>query len=144
MTMLSATAVTLVQEHLQSTANQEYLKVEHLKKLSAIEKSQTVPLHKMISSQRQKLANKIGSLIIQVYNDAKCLTLFVFSWPSRVITARIAHKFEYNEEFTSFTPSDFDLQYIRPPVVQELLRTIVVADLPRIKSELSSWIAASF
>ena len=133
-----------VQEHLQSTAHQECLKVERLKKLSAVEKSQTVPLHKMISSQRQKLANKIGSLMIQVYNDAKCLTLSECSWPSRVITSRIAYKFEYNEEFTPFTPSDFDLQYIRPEVVKELLRTIVVADLPRIKSELNSCIAATF
>ena len=98
----------------------------------------------MISSQHQKLTNKIGSLIIQVYNDAKCLTLSALSWPSRAISTKIAHQFEYNEEFTPFTPSDFDLQYIRPEVVKELLRTIVVADLPRIKSELNSCIAASF
>ena len=52
-----------IQEHLQSEAHKECLEAEHLKKLSSVEKSQTVPLVKMLSSQRQKLANKIGSLI---------------------------------------------------------------------------------
>ena len=72
-------------------------KVKHIKnaskpsawrKLSSVEKSQTVPLVKMLSSQRQKLANKIGSLIIHVYNDAKCLTSSAFSWPSRVVVRK--------------------------------------------------------
>eukprot|EP00795_Rhopilema_esculentum_P016990 gene16990-8493_t len=49
-----------IQEHLQSEAHKECLEAERLKKLSSVEKSQTVPLVKMLSSQRQKLANKIG------------------------------------------------------------------------------------
>lgn len=56
----------------------------------------------------------------------------------------MSHDFDYNKPFKSYTPSDFDLQYIRPPVVQELLRTIVSADLPRIRKEIDSCIAASF
>eukprot|EP00795_Rhopilema_esculentum_P008999 gene8999-16642_t len=103
----------------------------------------TVPLVKMLSSQRQKLANKIGSLIIHVYNDAKCFTSSAFSWPSRVVAAKLAHEFIYNQPFQPYTPSDFDLQYIRPPVVQELLRTIVSSDLPKLKKETHSCIAAS-
>ena len=63
-----------IREHLQSTAHQECLKAERLKKLSNAQKSNSVQLMKMINSQRQQLANKIGSLIIHVYNDAKCLT----------------------------------------------------------------------
>jgi len=114
-----------IQEHLKSKAHQECLKAERLNKLSAVAKSQEVPLVKILTLQRQKLANKIGSLIIHVYNDAKCLTTTAFSWPSRVIAAKIAHQFNYSEPFTPYNPSDFDLQYIRPPVVQELLRTSV-------------------
>ena len=67
-----------------------------------------------------------------------------FCWPSRVVTANMAHQFDYNEPFTSYSSSDFDLQYIRPPVVQELLRTIVCAELPRIEKEIGPCIAASF
>ena len=131
-----------IQEHLQSEAHKECLEAERLKKLSSVEKSQTVPLVKMLSSQRQKLANKIGSLIIHVYNDAKCLTSSAFSWPSRVVSAKLAHECNYNQPFQLYTPSDFDLQYSRPPVVQELLRTIVSSDLPKFKKEIHSCIAA--
>ena len=79
-----------IKEHLLSKVHQECLKVDRLNKLSAVQKSQQVPLLKMLSSQRQKLANKIGSLIIHVYNDAKCLTASAFSWPSRVVAAKMA------------------------------------------------------
>ena len=109
-----------IREHLQGSAHQECLKAERLKKLSNVQKSQSVPLMKMVNSQRQQLANKIGSLIIHVYNDAKCLTSSAFSWPSRVIAAKIAHDFDRNKPFESYSASNFDLQYIRPPVVQEL------------------------
>ena len=66
-----------------------------------------------------------------------------FSWSSRVVAAKLAHEFDYNQPFQPYTPSDFDLQYIRPPVVQELLRTIVSSDLPKFKKEIRSCIAAS-
>ena len=133
-----------IREHLQNSAHQECLKAERLKKLSNVQKSQSVPLMKMVNSQRQQLANKIGSLIIHVYNDAKCLTSSAFSWPSRVIAAKMAHDFDCNKPFESYSASNFVPQYIRPLVVQELLRTIVSADLPRIKEEIDSCIAASF
>ena len=66
-----------------------------------------------------------------------------FSWPSRVVAAKLAHEFNYNQPFQPYTPSDFDLQFIRPPVVQELLRTIVSSDLPKFKKEIHSCIVAS-
>ena len=125
-----------IKEHLLSKVHQECLKVDRLNKLSAVQKSQQVPLLKMLSSQRQKLANKIGSLIIHEYNDTKCLTASAFSWPSKVVAGKMAHLFNYNDPFTPYNPTDFDLQYIRPPVVKELLRTIACADLPQIKKEM--------
>ena len=114
-----------------------------LEGLSSVEKSQTVPLVTLLSSQHQKLANKIGSLIYHVYNDAKCLISSELSWPSRVVAAKLAHEFDSNQPFQPYTPSDFDLQYIRPPVVQDLLRTIVSSDLPKVKKESHSSIAVS-
>ena len=78
-----------------------------------------------------------------MYTDAKFLTSSAFSWPSRVVAAKLAHEFNYNQPFKPYTPSDFDLQYIRPPVVQELLRTIVSSDLPKFKKEIHSCIAAA-
>ena len=93
-----------IQEHFQRLAHQQCLKAERLKKLSTVEKSQTVPLVKMFNSQRQQLANKIGRpLILHVYNDAKSLTSSAFSWPSRVIAAKMAHEFDYDKPFKSYT-----------------------------------------
>lgn len=40
--------------------------------------------------------------------------------------------------------NDFNLQYVRPPVVWELWRTKVCADLSRIKNERDSFIARWF
>ena len=78
-----------------------------------------------------------------MYNDAKCLTSSAFSWQSRVVAAKLAYEFNYNQPFQPYKPSDFDLQYIRPPVVQELLRTIVSSDLPKFKKDIHSCIATS-
>ena len=72
------------------------------------------------------------------------MILSAFSWPSRVVTTRLAQQFNFNEPFKSYSPSDFDFQYVRPSVVQELLRNIVCADVPRINKEIDSCIAASF
>ena len=102
-----------------------------------------MPLIKELTLQRQKLANKVGSLIIHAYNDAKSLTSSVFSWPSRVAAAKIASEFDYNKPFQEYRSSDFDLQYIRPPVAQYLLRTIVSSQQPTLKKEIESCIGAS-
>ena len=56
----------------------------------------------------------------------------------------MAHDFDCNKPFELYSASNFDLRYIRPLVVEELLRTIVSADLPRIEGEIDSCIAASF
>ena len=71
-----------------------------------------------------------------VDNDAKWLTSSSFSWPSRAIALKMAHEFDCNKPLESYSGSNFDLQYIRPPVEQELLRTVVAADLPRIMEEI--------
>ena len=74
----------------------------------------------------------------------KCFTTSAFSRPSRVVTAKMSHHSDYTEPFIPYNSSDFDLQHIRPPVVQKLFRAIVCADLSRIEMEIGSCIAASF
>ena len=110
-----------IKEHLKSKVQQECLKTECSNKLSALAKLPEVPLVKMLTFQRQKLANKIDSHIIHVYNDAKCLTTSAFSRPPKVIATKIAHQFNYSEPSTPYNPSDFILQYIRPPVLYKNL-----------------------
>ena len=52
----------------------------------------------MISSQNKELADKIGQLTIQVFNDAKMLTNPAFSWPSRIVASKISTGFDFNKE----------------------------------------------
>ena len=103
-----------------------------------------MPILKQISQQNEQLANKIGGLVISVFNDAKSLSSSAFSWPSRVVAAHIASKYNCNEPFVAYQPSSFDLQYVSPASHRELLRAIVQAHLPDIRQYIKSSLALSF
>jgi uncharacterized protein YnzC (UPF0291/DUF896 family) len=120
------------------------MQAARLQLLKPHEKVQQIPLLKVISQQHLQLANKIGGMILQVYNDAKSLTLSAFSWPARMVTSQMASNFNMNAAFTEYKPSDFDLQYINPLTHQELLHTIVKADIPQFKEEMKLAFASSF
>ena len=130
--------------HLRSEAHKEAVKVHRIKGLSSSEKIQAVPLLKIANAQTHLLANRIGKLIIQMYNDAKKLSISAFSWPSRVVASEIAQNFDYNNPFEEYDASVFDLQYVTPASHQQLLKIIVQADLPRFKEEIDDCLAASF
>ena len=98
----------------------------------------------MISSQNKELADKIGQLIIQVFNDAEMLTNSAFSWPSRIVASKISTGFDFNKELTLYKPSHFDLEYLTPVMHRQLLRTIVSADLPMFRKEMQSCLPVSF
>ena len=88
-----------------------------MKELSSSEKIQAIPLLKIANGQAhllRLLANQIGKLIIQVYNDAKNLSISAFSWPSRVVASETAQDFDYNNPFEENDASVFDLQYVTP------------------------------
>ena len=82
--------------------------------------------------------------MMHAFNDAECLTLSAYSWPSRMVTTQISESFDYNSDFTVFKPTNFDLQYINPRIHRELLHTIVQADITRFRHEMMSTLAASF
>ena len=100
--------------HLRSEAHKEAVKVNRIKELSSSEKIQTIPLLKIANGQAHLLANRIGKLIIQVYNDAKNLSISAFSWPSRAVASETAQDFDYNNPFEENDASVFDLQYVTP------------------------------
>ena len=59
--------------------------------------------------------------MLQVYNDAKKLTLSAYSWPSRIVAALMASEFIFNSEQHNIS---LDLQYINPSCHRELLQII--------------------
>ena len=120
------------------------VKVNRVKGLSSSEKIQAIPLLKIANAQTHLLANRIGKLIIQVYNDAKNLSISAFSWPLISYCTEVAQNFDYNNPFEEYDSSVFDLQYVTPASHQKRFKIIVQANLPRFKEEIDDCLAASF
>jgi hypothetical protein len=80
--------------HVQSTY---HLKSQIAFRLKSIPKSQAMESSEMgqiLITANEKLANKIGSLMIHVYHDAKKLTLSANSFPGRLVAGDIANAFQ--------------------------------------------------
>jgi hypothetical protein len=58
--------------------------------------SKSTTIGQMIIKSKEKLANRIRSLLIHVYGDAKKLTLSAYSYPMRIITSELSAKFKFN------------------------------------------------
>ena len=101
----------------------------------------------MFNDGNKKLCNKIGGWILHAYNDAKILTLTAHNWPSQIVATEMQKMFDFNQPFTPFKPTDFDLQYlfnIFHDFHNELLEAIVESDLDRFRKQISSVEASSF
>jgi hypothetical protein len=133
-----------VSNHISSDYHVECMNAHRMKTLSSALKNKVVPILKAISVQNKDLCNRIGGLIVEVFNDAKSLSLSGFSWPSRIVASEIARDFNYDLPFESYKPSSFDLQYLNPMTHSQLLHTIVQADLPRFRNEIMSSLSGSF
>ena len=100
------------------------VKSEHLRNMAPGQAYQCTPIGYHISAANEELANKMGKLMLHVYNDAKKLTLSAYSWPSRIVTSEIASCFSFNQkENTSGFKMGF--QYISPAHHRQLLKIIV-------------------
>jgi len=113
----------IVADHLASPWHAESMKCARLCALNRVERTQHAPMDKHISKANEKLANKVGGLMITAFNDAKKLTLSAHSWPSRIVAAQKASTFDYNSKDNDDVK--FDLQYVTPQSHSDLLRCIV-------------------
>ena len=68
-----------VENHNQTDCHKEALKSGRLRALPPEKVHEETPMGIMISSANEKLANKMGALMLQVYSDAKKLTLLACS-----------------------------------------------------------------
>lgn len=132
----------IVSEHLASLWHTEAVKCDGLRKLNTVEISVQAPLDKLISKGNEGLANKVGNLMMSVYNDAKRLTLSEYSWPSRVVASQRGCKFVYNE-MCSTVADKLDLQYVNPASHRKFLDCIVNAHSKDVLNSLLNSIALS-
>jgi len=132
-----------INTHLKSAYHNECLRLQRFSKLAGENRLEETPVLKSISAQNKQLADKIGGLILQVYNDAKSLSLSAYSWPSRIVAGELASRFDYNKPFENYTASSFDLQHVHLGFHRELLTSIVQSHLSTFRAEIQQCLAAS-
>ena len=129
--------------HLLSKEHFECLKVHRLSTLPKEDKAKEAPLDKLISAQNLKVSQKISELMCTVFNDAKRGTISAWSWPSSEVAYLKRQKLDIQQKFSPLKPLEGELQYINPPGHREMLRHIVLADIPELKKKLKSCISLS-
>ena len=120
----------IVSDHQKSIVHIEAQKCARLHSLDKVQVTQQALMDKLISRRKEAVANKVGKLMITVYNDAKRLTLSANSWPSRVAASQKSQKFKYNDtdnEKNDELDEAFDLQYVTPANHHEFMACIVEA-----------------
>lgn len=132
----------IVADHFGKTYHKECRQAVLLatKEVSALKNDRTlIDMH--ISESNKSYANHIGKLMMQVYTDAKRLTLSAYSWPARYVATESGTVFDFNSSNTSIIPENINIQYVNPPGHLDLLTAIVKSwdELQdRIKTSLSS------
>lgn len=115
-----------VRAHLKSPYHCEAIKKHRLDSLTIPEKIKSTEIGLLISKQNEKLADKIGKLMIHVYLDAKKLTLSSYSFPARIVASDMANNFSFNSPDTSTTTmKNYDFQYLTRAFHLDALRCIV-------------------
>jgi len=124
-----------VKAHVKNDYNKDAYKTYQLMTILPIQAAQHTPIGKLILNVNEKLANKIGCLMIQVYNDAKKLTLSANTFPCRSVFANISTSYKMNDEGLKKLATN-DLQYLFPTFHWELLECIVECDRQRVRDAI--------
>lgn len=132
----------IVDKHLQSIYHAECEKVERINALVEPDKILT-PMDISISKANLSQANYVAKLMIQIFNDAKVLTLAAWNWPGRHIANEASMAFNFEKQTKSVIPDKLSLQYINPIKHNEILKFIVKADLVNLKCKIKDSLAIS-
>ncbi|KAL5235556.1 hypothetical protein ACI65C_002966 [Semiaphis heraclei] len=112
----------VIDNHLTKPYHTISIKMLRLSTLPNSIVQQSTQMDRAILKANEKLGNKIGSLMIHTYGDAKKLTLSAYTYPMRVITSQMASNFTFNELNENIT---YDFQYLTPASHKEFLQCIV-------------------
>lgn len=133
----------IVIDHMKTKYHIECVKAWRLKVKEGTDDKAT-NLVRMCSKLNEKLANKVGSYAVTIYNDAKRLTLSAFSWPSRQISSAIGSEFNINDPDQNATNvRNLDLQYLTPAFHSEILMCIVTVESHFIQQKIKNCLALS-
>ncbi len=129
--------------HLKLSYHAESKKAFDLRALRPQERLQKSQIGIIFSTQNRQLAVTVGSHILDIYCDAKHLTLSAHSWPARKIAQQMGLALDLEKNFVPHTPKSGDLLYVNPVQHKMFLDYIVTADLDRLKAQLADAVAIS-
>lgn len=128
-----------VEHHFLSLYHIKCKKAEQASKdASAKQNRELMDVH--ISEANRERANHIGDLLLQVFCDAKKLTLSAYSWPSRYVAAKSGQNFDFNTT-TSTIPATINIQYVSRASHLDLLTVITRSYQTEIKEKLENSLA---
>lgn len=128
--------------HLEQDYHKECVKADRIKSLQ-ISTSVNAPIDASIRKANQIQADYIGKLMIQIFTDAKRLTLSAWSWPIRYIASEASHAFSITNENHDTIPKNLSLQYINNKSHLSLMSCIVESDLNAMKNKIENCLALS-
>lgn len=132
----------IVLSHTLNQYHKECVKTER-KKLLELPKDNQTSIETSMSNSNSKLADHVGTLMIQIYNDAKRLSLSAYSWPSRYVSGQASNEFSFNANTSKTIPSNIPMQYVNRPGHLQLMTCIVEAERDVIKDKISTSLAIS-
>lgn len=133
---------TILQNHFEQNYHKESVKAERIKLLQ-VSTPVITPMQVSINKANKKQADYIGKLLIQIYTDAKRLTLSAWNWPIRYVAAEASHIFSIENENHSTIPKNLSLQYVNPKSHLELMSCIVESDINALKTKIDQCLAMS-
>lgn len=114
----------IVDDHVKSQYHAECTKAHRLETLKSGE-IENAPMDIFINKANKRLMDYVGKLMIQVFHDAKRLTLSAYSWPSRFVTGEASSAYDSEKQPCNIIAENIRLQYVNPTGHFELINSIV-------------------
>lgn len=86
----------VIENHLITDYHIACVNIERIKLFEMPDKALT-PMDVSMNNANVKQANNIDKLMIQIYGDAKMLTLAAWHWPARFVASEASNAFQYNQ-----------------------------------------------
>lgn len=131
-----------MKKHLESDLHSRCVTAWNQRKLSHSEVLTETLLGKHIYKENEALANRIGGLMIEVYNTVKRGTVSAQAWPSTHMAQVMGSEFSINKSHTPYQPEASQFQYLNPVQHADLMRYIVNADKPTLTERIRNSLAA--
>ena len=108
-----------------------------------LKRRQKIEIGMCISNQNTALCNRIGSLMIEVFNNCKRGTISAWSWPSIHISNTMSSEFDMGSPHVTYNPPPGIFSYVTPMQHADLLSYIVSGHKPELLTKIKSTLDVS-